>query len=66
MLKTNLKGIVEKSVAEIKEKRSKRANRGAINSDDVAEIVKSNTKIEFDAAIKQLHRNKPRSAPAAP
>jgi hypothetical protein len=57
ILNANVKGIVEKSVAEIKEKGSKRFNRGARNSEDVAEIVKSNTKIAFEASIKQQQRN---------
>jgi hypothetical protein len=56
ILNANVKGIVDKSVVEIKEKQSKKLNRGAMNSEDMAEIVKSNTKIEFEAAIKELPR----------
>jgi hypothetical protein len=61
VLGANVKGIVDRSVAEIKEKRSKKTYRGAMSSDDVAEIVKNNTKIEFEAAIRQLHRYGPSS-----
>ena len=43
VLNANVRGIVEKSLAEIKDKWSKKLNRGAMNYEDVEEIVKSNT-----------------------
>jgi hypothetical protein len=57
MLDANVKGIVDKAVAEIKEKGLKKLYRGAMSPEDVAEIVKNNTKIEFESTIDQLHRN---------